>query len=103
MKKLIEFYIKPISFLTLFLFIFSCKNQDEQLKDVGFWKYSEGFNIGDIIDFNSNLNKVGNDTIYRNGVPLARFLEVENRFFSGDKVLYIQSLTSDEAGVYVSK
>lgn len=98
-----NFKLKIISSFTILLLITSCKGQDEQLKDIHFWKYSGGFHIGDIIDFNGNLNEFGNDTIYRNGVPLARVLEIENRILSGDKVLHIQSLISDETGIYVSK
>lgn len=99
-----EFKMKKIiSGFVLMLLVLSCKNQEEQLKDVGFWKYSEGFHIGDLMDPKDDLLEIKDDTIFSNDFPVARFLEIENRFFSGDKVLYIQSLTSDEAGVYVSK
>lgn len=95
--------LKIVLSFVIILVLISCKNQDEQLKDVGFWKYSEGFHIGDAMDPKDDILEVKNDTLFRNHFPIARFLKLENRILSGDKVLYIQSLTSDEVGVYVSK
>jgi hypothetical protein len=91
-----------ILFLTLLIFI-SCKNQKNELYEVGFWKHYDGFRIGDVINFDTGHCKIQNDTIYKNEKPVAILIKIENRFFTGDKFLHIKDLTTDRKGIYIGK
>ena len=101
-------YIKEINIniyllLVLLYFTTSCQDRDAQLKDVGFWKYSDGIYIGDALIFKSGSYKIQGDTIFKNNVPIALFDKIENRSLIGDKLLYIKDLKDNEIGVYISK
>ncbi len=85
------------------LHFISCKDQKTQLTEGEFWKYSSGFYIGDLLDFKQNTNIIQNDTLYRNNVPVALVIKIENRILSRDKVLHIQDLLGNEKGFYVEK
>ena len=93
-----------IKLLTLtFLFCFSCKDQKTPLKEVNFWKYSDGFHIGDVIDFNSNNFIIKNDTIFQNNIPIAKFVKIQNRPGIADNKLTIQDLKTSKIGNYSGK
>ncbi|WP_312923277.1 hypothetical protein [Empedobacter brevis] len=81
----------------------SCQNRENQLQEGGFWKYSDGFYIGDILDFNKPLNRFHKDTIYQNDIPKAILVNIETRILSGDKRLHIKDPVTSNTGIYVSK
>lgn len=96
--------IEAIVLLSCFLFlIIACNNDNKQLKEVGFWKYSDGFYIGDYIDFNSKSIKIQNDTIYKVEAPIALIIKIKDRTILGNKLLHIQDIASNKEGVYVEK
>src|SRR5690554_1852407 len=96
--------IKAIVLLSCFLFlIIACNNDNKQLKEVVFWKYSDGFYIGDYVDFNSKSIKIQNDTIYKIETPIALIIKIKNRTILGDKLLYIKDIASSKEGIYVGK
>lgn len=83
-----------IFYISLPLFLISCSTNDKELEK-GWWKYEEGYNIGDVLDF--KRHKLSNDTIFINDKPRALLIRYEN-FIS--KRLIIKSLESDETGTY---
>lgn len=85
------------------LHFISCKDQKAQLIEGKFWKYSDGFYVGDLLDFKQNTNIIQNDTLYKNEIPVALVIKIENRILSRDKVLHIQDLLGNEKGFYVEK
>ena len=91
-----------LSFLILIFFAI-CKDRNKQLNEVGFWKYYDGFYIGDFLEFKNQLIKNQNDTIYYSQIPVALILKIENRFFTGDKLLHFKDIATDKKGIYISK
>lgn len=89
-----------ISFVVPF---YSCADKTTQLKDVEFWKYSDGYHIGDVLDFNHNSYRMENDTIFENNIPTAKFIRIDNRFGFADDKLIIKDLNSDTKGYYSGK
>lgn len=89
--------IRIILYISLPLFLVSCSTNDMDLKK-GWWKYGEGYHIGDVIDFKSH--KISNDTIFINDKPKALLISQEN--FISRKIV-IKSLESDETGTYHNK
>lgn len=81
----------------------SCQNRENELQEVGFWKYSDGFYIGDVLDFNKSVNHLNQDTIYQNDTPKAILVNIETRILSGDKCLHIKDPVTSKKGTYVSK
>ncbi|WP_422092094.1 hypothetical protein [Tenacibaculum ovolyticum] len=89
--------IRIIFYISLPLFLISCSTNDKELEK-GWWKYGEGYHIGDVLDFKKH--KLSNDTIFINDKPRALLIRHEN-FIS--KRIVIKSLESDETGTYHNK
>lgn len=99
MKK----YISIFLFFVLITGTSSCSNNGIYFDEGKVFKYSEGYHIGDIIDFYNSSIIINNDTIYINETPVALLLKIENRWLIGDKVLHIQQLNGNEKGRYIEK
>lgn len=86
------------------LLLFSaCNSRGDSLTTTRFWKYSDGFAIGDVLDFNqANLTSRG-DTIFKNDRAMARVLRIENRWITADRVLHIESMHDKKIGRYIAK
>ncbi len=90
-------------FALLLLGCNSPKNQKVKLESVDVWKYSEGYYVGDVLDFKKGLNRVQGDTIYKAGQPVALLSGVAVRPVTGDAILTLQNLAGNEKGRYVGK
>lgn len=90
-----------LSLLLSFVFFQFSSCKGEKLEVEGFWKYSEGFYIGDVLDFKVKHLEIRKDTVFRNNRPVAQIQKIENNFFV--KRLYIKSINSNVTGVYVEK
>ena len=91
-------YYLPI---LLVILLSSCSFNDKELKN-GWWKYGEGYHIGDVLNFNNIL--LSNDTIYRNGIPDAILIDrIDSHFNLTSRKIIIQSLSSNEKGTYHQK
>ncbi len=88
--------------LIILIIVFSsCSFSDNELKN-GWWKYGDGYHIGDVLDFNSFT--LSNDTIYRNSVPKAILINrIDSYFNLTSRKIIIQSLSSNEKGTYHQK
>lgn len=71
-----------------------------QEKPEGFFKYYNGYYIGDYLETSSNVTLITNDTVFISERPVAKFIKIENRF-NGDKFLVIESLETNERGMYI--
>jgi hypothetical protein len=80
--------------ILVWLIFFSCNSRDTQLKS-GWWKYEEGFHLGDVLILKgSNLR---GDTIFIEQKPVAIVVTVaSNR-------LEIASISSGDKGIYFHK
>lgn len=87
----------------LLLLIFACDSKEEAIKEVKFWKYSEGTLFLDILSFNNKDYRVKNDTIFKLNIPLYRIESHKQRFLAGDQVLQIKDLKNGQTAKYVSK
>ncbi len=87
----------------LFLIFLSCKSRNEPVDRIEQWKYSEGYHVGDVLDFKDSVYSLHSDTIYKDEIPVAVVEKMENRPLSSHKVLYIRALSSDESGRYVGQ
>ena len=82
------------------LFIFflcNCNRVDKTVKH-GFWKYKNGFSIGDpgdIFNFYSEPYKISNDTIFHSNIAKAVVLKTENG------LLLLKSVATGETGTYI--
>lgn len=81
----------------------SLKNKEAQLKEIQNWKYAGGYHLGDFLNFQSPLITIINDTIYDNIKPVAIFVKVENRIYTGDKILFIKDIKTNRTGEYIAK
>jgi len=87
-------------FLALFGMLWACSGKAD-LKAVKFWKYSDGFYLGDLIDFNQKDIQEKNDTIYLKNVAIGVVAKIETRM--NDQVLHIKDPKNGTSGTYVSK
>ncbi len=93
--------VKKIICILLFLFQVSCTFTDEELKE-GWWKYSGGYHVGDVIDF--KIHHLSNDTIYMGSTPKALLLNTRESVLDfGNKAIIIKDLKSDKKGIYNHK
>ncbi len=87
----------------LILVCCACSGSNEAVSDTRFWKYSDGFTIGDMLDFRQSRTRLRRDTIFLADSAVARVLKIENRWLTADRVLYIESLRHNTIGRYVAK
>ena len=67
------------------------------------WKYGEGFNIGDWLEFDNGTYSIEGDTIYKNDKPIAIVLAVKGGILGDDDEMDIKSINGTEKGTYHSK
>lgn len=69
----------------------------------GFWKADEKSVIGDAFHLSKEDNNFRNDTIFARQVPVGVVINLENRFWAGDRILTVKSLRTGEVGNYYEK
>ena len=89
-----------ISFLLAltFQFLIGCSLTEKKLKS-GWWKYGEGYHLGDVINFNRSFSLSG-DTILHNGQRVGLITRKTTRWFGDDDEIEITSLDKKQSGVY---
>lgn len=65
------------------------------------WKHESGYRVGDFIDFKSNVYVLREGYIYQNDKKVARVIDTEFRLVGNHKLI-IQSITTNELGVYTA-
>lgn len=91
-------------FITLFLIpmiLLGCGRMNNEEIKQSWWKYGEGFHIGDALRLDDDELKM--DTIFSNNKPVAIIISCKKRFPQNDAVMKIQSLETGEKGTYFEK
>lgn len=93
--------IVSIFLLGATLLLSGCTLSDKNLHS-GWWKYSKGYNIGDVVDFKNgfSLNK---DTVLRNGNKVGVVTRRTKGVLGGDNEIEVTSLDGKQVGVYHQK
>lgn len=68
-----------------------------------FWKACENPVIGDAFHLSKKDNNFRNDTIFAGENPVGVVLEIENRFWAGDRIMIVKSLKTGKTGKYCEK
>lgn len=89
-------------FPVFLLLIFAC-NKEKKIKQVKFWKFTEGKSSSDILSFNNEDYHIKNDTIFKLDMPMFKIEDHKQRFLSGDQVLVIKEIQTGKTARYVSK
>jgi hypothetical protein len=98
--------VKTYLFLFL-LFIQSQRNFDKEAVESKVvqhhWKYVEGANIGDWVNFSNGYYKIKRDTIFRGDSPVAVVSHLENGKLRDDDEMEITLIENKSKGTYHSK
>ena len=90
---------RTIKLLFVFcLLFFSCS----PIQPEGSFKYLEGYHVGDLLEFTSNIHHIKSDTLFLAKEPVAKFIKVEKEV-GGKVYLQIESLDTVEKGFYIQK
>lgn len=87
--------------IMILLYIFP--NKSPLNNPEGFWKADEGSVIGDAFHLSKKDNNFRNDTIFARNVPVGIVLNLENRFWAGDRVLTVKNIKKGTIGNYYEK
>lgn len=92
--------MKKLVYILTFLFLTSCLS-DKQLKE-SWWKYGEGYSIGDVLNF--KIYELRNDTLFLDNTPKALIIERKESILGfTDREVTIKDLTSNKTGIYYQK
>lgn len=93
-----------LSFLFMLL-VASCTNLDNPAVQNYWWKYGEGFHIGDALHFEQEgFNYLKDDTIFQNGKPVATIISCDKSIFRDSYVMKICSFSDPSTiGTYHQK
>ena len=68
-----------------------------------FWKACENPVMGDAFHLSKKDNNFRNDTIFAGENAVGVVLEIENRFWAGDRIMIVKSLKTGKTGKYCEK
>jgi len=68
-----------------------------------FWKARENPVCGDILYLSKERNNFKNDTIFKGEIPVAVVIEIQNRFWAGDRIMTLKNIKTREIGTYAEK
>jgi hypothetical protein len=88
--------MKQLILIFFYFFFLSCNRVDNSK-----WKYQDGYNIGDFLEFGTDVYSLSNDTILRKSKPIAVVIDNNNRLI--DRVLIIRGINDTIRGYYISK
>lgn len=83
------------------LLLIGCSLNEQQLK-TGWWKYGEGYYLGDVVDFNKGF-AIHGDTVLQNGQRVGIIIRKTKGIFGGDNEIEITSIDKKQSGVYHQK
>ena len=95
--RLLNFFL----FALTCLFLQSCSLDEQQLKK-GWWKYGEGYHLGDVVDFNNGFS-INGDTVLQNGQRVGIIIRKTKGLFGDDNEIEITSLDKKKSGIYHQK
>lgn len=103
-NKNLKYSFIAISIVILVLILFYIfPNKSPFNKPDNFWKAGDNPVFGDVLHISKEGNNFRNDTIFTNEIPVAIVIKIEDRFWSGDRVLTIKNIKTGETGTYYEK
>ena len=103
-NKNVKYSIVAISIVIISLFfVYIFPNKSPFNKPDNFWKAGDNAVFGDVLYILKEGNILRNDTIFTNEISVAVVLEVQDRFWAGDRVLKIKNIKTGEIGTYYEK
>ncbi len=96
-----KFYMKKMLLIIIMMSMSSCIKTNEEIITSHQWKHGEGYRLGDWVEFTSGPYTFSNDTILKQGVPVALVDTITTYY--GEYRLSIRSLTGNERGMYYEK
>jgi len=103
-SKNLKYSLIALSVLILVLiFLYIFPNKSPLNNPESFWKACEKSVIGDAFHLSEKDNNFRNDTIFANQNPVGVVVDLENRFWAGDRIIFVKSLKTGETGKYCEK
>lgn len=103
-NKNVKYSIIAASIFALVLaYLFFFPNISPVNKPDKFWKAYSKPVLGDSMIISKLDSEMRNDTLLINGLPKAIIIEVESKFWRGDRFLTIKSLENGQTGIYIEK
>ena len=103
-NKNLKYSIVAISIvIVVFVLLYVFPNKSALNHPESFWKAGENPIIGDAFHLSKKDNNFRNDTIFAGEIPVAKVIEIQNRFWAGDRVLTLKSLKTGEVADYYEK
>lgn len=88
-------------FVATSLSMAGCSLSDHEMKE-GWWKYGQGYHVGDVIDFKENFS-ISRDTLYRDGQIIGTVIRKRRGWFGFENEIEIRALDGKQSGVYYKK
>lgn len=103
-NKNAKYSLIAISILIIVLaFLYIFPNKSPLNNPESFWLAGNNPVLGDGIHISKERNNIKNDTLFRDQIPIAVILKLENRFWSSDRILTIKNIKTQEIGTYYEK
>ena len=104
-NKNVKYSVIAISIVILVLtFLYVFPNKSPLNNPESFWKAcGDNSVIGDAFHLSKKDNNFRNDTIFAREIPVGVVVNLENRFWAGDRILTVKSLKTGETGKYCEK
>lgn len=103
-NKNIKYSIVSISIVIVVLvLLYIFPNKSPLNNPESFWKVGDNPVIGDVFYLSEKENNFRNDTIFVGKTPVGFVINLENRFWAGDRILTIKSIKTREIGKYYEK
>ncbi len=103
-NKNVKYSVIAISILIVVLgLLYIFPNKSALNNHDRFWKAGENPIIGDAFHLSEKDKNLRNDTIFAGKLPVAVVLNVENRFWAGDRILTVKSLRTGQISDYYEK
>jgi hypothetical protein len=103
-NKNVKYSIIAVSILIMVLILlYIFPNKSPFNNPESFWKACDKPVIGDAFHLSKEDNNFKNDTIFARQIPVGVVVNLENRFWAGDRILTVKSLKTGEVGTYCEK
>ena len=103
-NKNIKYSIIAVSIVVVVLILlYIFPNKSFLNNPESFWKAGENPVIGDAFHLSKEDNNFRNDTIFARQIPVGVVINLENRFWAGDRILIVKSIKTGEMGTYYEK
>jgi len=103
-NKNIKYSIIAVSIvIVVLILLYIFPNKSPLNNPEGFWKADEKSVIGDAFHLSKEDKNFRNDTIFARQIPVGIVVDLENRFWSGDRMMTVKNIKTGEVGTYYEK